>query len=91
VPTSTRYCFPPVSMTAYMDPLDFTESTAGDARGAIGLSDMGLRPATAVARTMECTAERGFRSIETEIGYCLSLKRWSSHTLIVVGARQWTP
>jgi hypothetical protein len=21
VPTSTRYCFPPVSMTAYMDPL----------------------------------------------------------------------
>ena len=28
VPTSTRYCFPPVSMTAYMDPQDFVSATA---------------------------------------------------------------
>jgi len=32
VPTSTRYCFPPVSMTAYMDPQDVV-TTATDARG----------------------------------------------------------
>jgi hypothetical protein len=36
----------------------FSDSTAGDARGAIGLSDMGLRPANGRGATMECTAER---------------------------------
>ncbi len=30
VPTSTRYCFPPVSMTAYMDPQGCFGATAGD-------------------------------------------------------------
>src|SRR5262245_24591813 len=62
VPTSTRYCFPPVSMTAYMDPQDFL-TTAGDARGdrAVG---HGTTHGDADARTVECTAEREFRSIE---------------------------
>jgi hypothetical protein len=38
--------------------------TAGDAREAIETLDMGCRPAMAGARTLECTAERGSRSIE---------------------------
>jgi len=43
-------------------------TTAGDAREAIETLGHGVAPATAGARTLECTAERGSRSIEPDRG-----------------------
>ena len=52
VPTSTRYCFPPVSMTAYMDPQDGWPATA------CGDRDLGREKARgdADAQKHDCTA-----------------------------------
>ena len=52
VPTSTRYCFPPVSMTAYMDPQDGCLATA------CGDRDLGREKARgdADAQNKDCTA-----------------------------------
>ena len=61
VPTSTRYCFPPVSMTAYMDPQG---SCLAAARGD---RDIGREKARggADAQNAECTAPSTKRSIAT--------------------------
>jgi hypothetical protein len=55
-------------MTAYKEPLDLTEADRGDARGRSGCIGHGMTPGRSRDRTMECTAERGFRSIERRDG-----------------------
>jgi hypothetical protein len=51
-----------------MDPQDFVRDDGGRRAEAIGLSDMGWRPASAEARTVECTAEQRLRSIDDAAG-----------------------
>ena len=64
VPTSTRYCFPPVSMTAYMDPRGSCLATARGDR------DIGREKARgeADAQNEKCTAPSTKRSIATAEG-----------------------
>src|SRR4051812_40037989 len=59
VPTSTRYCFPPLSMTAYMDPQDWCLATARGDR------DIGHEMARgeADAQKAKCTTVSTKRSI----------------------------